>query len=189
MPPAPVVLEHATVDRPSPVGILPNARHERMAHGLALGKKKGTAYREAGFKENSASAAKLANAPHILARVRELQLLAVSLTTLSVEKVLGELEKLGFANMLDYIRIDPDGSPVLDFTHLTREQAAAIGEITTDEIVNSRDGTVTRRTKFKLLDKKGALVDLGRYLGMFVERKDIRVGGVMFHINKDDENL
>lgn len=189
MPPSPAVIDQPSLRDTLFGRILPNARHEKMAQGLAVGKKQGTAYREAGFKANSASAAKLANSEIIKKRVLELQQIAVSQTTLTIEKVLAEMEKIGFANMLDYIKIDAGGQPQLDFSALTREQAAAIGEITTDEIVNSRDGTVTRRTKFKLLDKKGTLVDLGRYLGMFIDRKDIRVGGVMFHINKDDSNL
>lgn len=169
--------------------ILDNVRWELMAQGLAQGKKQLAAYKAAGFAPNSKSATKLAAQPYIQERVRELMEVAVASTTLTVERVLGELEKLGFSNMLDFIKIDDDGQPVLDFTRLDREKAAAIAEITTDVITNPRDGSVTRRTKFKLFDKKTALVDLGRYLGMFVERKDIRVGGVMFHVNADDMAL
>lgn len=168
--------------------VLPEIRHERFAQLLASGKKQIRAYQDAGFSPNSRSAAKLAAKDHIQARIREIMGVALAETTLSIQKVTGELEKLAFANMLDYIKIDEDGSPSLDFTRLTREQAAAIGEITMDEITGPT-GIVTRRTKFKLLDKKGALVDLGKHLGMFVDRKDIRVGGVMFHVNSDDMNL
>jgi phage terminase small subunit len=166
--------------------ILENVRWERMAQGLAMGKKQGPAYTQAGFKHNSKSAAKLANHEVVVARVRELMELAVANTTLTIPKVLSELEKIAFANMMDYIKIDADGQPNLDFSTLDRDKAAAIGEIITDVITNPRTGEVTKRTKFKLLDKKGSLVDLGRHLGAWVDRKDIRVGGVVFHVTPED---
>jgi hypothetical protein len=37
-----------------------------------------------------------------------------------------------------------------------------------------------KRVKFKLHDKRAALVDLGRHLGMFQEGN--RAGGVSFHV-------
>lgn len=169
--------------------IVNNERWEKYANLLAQGKTQWKAYKEAGFKANARSAAKLADNEVIVARVRELQELAVSETTLTIKRILDELEKIGFANMLDYVRIDADGEPVLDFSSLDRAKAAAIGEITTDVITNPRTGEVTRRTKFKLLDKKGALIDLGKYLNMWVDRKDIRVGGVVLHMTPSDMAL
>jgi hypothetical protein len=46
---------------------------------------------------------------------------------------------------------------------------AAVQEITVEEYVNGRgeDARVVRRTKFKLHDKRAALVDLGRHVGLF----------------------
>jgi phage terminase small subunit len=169
--------------------VLLNVRHELVAQNLAKGMKNAAAYKAAGFKPNSKSAGKLCCAPHITARVAELMEIAVANTTLDATRVLGELEKIGFSNMLDFIRITDEGQPVLDFSTLTRDQAAAIAEITTDELTNPRTGEITKRTKFKLLDKKAALDSIGRHLGMFVERKDIRVGGVMFHVNASDDAL
>lgn len=169
--------------------ILDNNRWELMAQGLAQGKKQMAAYTAAGFKKNSKSAAKLANHEVIQGRVEELMQIAVANTGITIERIVTELGKIGFSNMLDFIKIDDDGQPCLNFTDLDREKAAAIGEITTDVITNPRDGSVTRRTKFKLLDKKTALVDLGRHLGMFKEVKDINVRGIMFHINADDAAL
>jgi len=39
--------------------------------------------------------------------------------------VIGELRKIGFANMLDYMKSTPKGDPYLDFSALTRDQGAA----------------------------------------------------------------
>jgi hypothetical protein len=44
---------------------------------------------------------------------------------LSAEKVLRDLSPIGFANMLDYVKTTDGGKAYVDFSHLTREQAAA----------------------------------------------------------------
>src|SRR5690242_10610123 len=49
-------------------------------------------------------------------------------TGITQERVLGELAKIGFANMQDYMRPGADGDPLLDFSALTRDQAAALQE-------------------------------------------------------------
>lgn len=88
------------------------------------------------------------------------------------ETVVAELAKIGFANMQDYMRVGLSGDPVLDFSRLTREQAAALAEVTVDAYTegHGEDARDVKRVKFKLSDKRAALVDLGRFLGMFKER-------------------
>lgn len=126
----------------------------------------------------------------------------------TADRVLGELALIGFSNMKDYIDFET-GEPRFDFSKLTREQAAAISEITVDTSVENIQRVETsvddkpqwrevpkdtpmediikmmqeddtpahivrrdevKKVKFKLHDKKGALVDLGRHLGLFTER-------------------
>ena len=89
----------------------------------------------------------------------------------TADDIAGELYKLGFANMADYIRVTPDGDPYIDLSELTRDQAAAVAEITVDEYVvgrgeNARD---VRKVKAKLADKRAALVDLAKLLGYYGE--------------------
>ena len=48
----------------------------------------------------------------------------------TAREVLEQLTKISFANIQDYVRIGPDGDPVLDFENLTRDQAAALQEVT-----------------------------------------------------------
>lgn len=88
------------------------------------------------------------------------------------ERVLAELGLIGFSNMSDYMRTGPDGDPYLDFSQLTREQAAALVEVTVEDFKDGRgeDARDVRRVKFKLADKRAALVDIGRHLGMFKDR-------------------
>ena len=86
--------------------------------------------------------------------------------------VLEELKRIGFANMLDYLRVGPGEEPAIDLSRLDRAQAAAIAELTVEGAAAGRGGEARepRRVKFKLHDKIAALVKLGQHLGMFKER-------------------
>lgn len=89
----------------------------------------------------------------------------------TAEKIVAELAKLGFSNMQDYVGVTLGGSPFVDLSAVDRDKWAAVGEITVDHI-NRRDGEemkLIERVKFKLADKRAALVDLGRHLGMFTD--------------------
>ncbi|MBY5465272.1 terminase small subunit [Rhizobium leguminosarum] len=90
------------------------------------------------------------------------------------ERIVDELAKIGFANMLDYMRAGPDGDPYLDFSGLTRDQAAALSEVTVEDFKDGRgeEARDVRRVKFKLHDKKGALVDLAKMLGFIIEKHE-----------------
>lgn len=90
------------------------------------------------------------------------------------KRIVEELAKIGFSNMQDYMRANSDGDPYLDFSDLTRDQAAALSEITVEDFKDGRgeDARDVRRVKFKLHDKKGALVDLAKMLGFVVEKHE-----------------
>ena len=75
--------------------------------------------------------------------------------------VVDELRKIGFANMADYMKPTPEGAPSLDFSDLTRDQTAALSQVTVES------GPAGKRVTFKLHDKLGALDKLGRHLGLF----------------------
>ena len=98
---------------------------------------------------------------------------AVSKLAIDKERVLTELAKLAFANMADYIEIGADGQPRLDLSALTRDQAAAIHEVVVETRTVERHlgpPVIITKTRFKLADKRGPLVDLGRHLGPFKDR-------------------
>lgn len=101
-------------------------------------------------------------------------------TEISVEKVLMELAKLGFANMQDYIRIQPNGDPSIDLSDLSPEQWAAVSEVVTETYMDGRgdEAREVKRIKIKLHDKLGALEKIAKHLGIF----DRHRGG-----NADDE--
>lgn len=108
-------------------------------------------------------------------RIEQLQLANLKRHEVTVDKIVKELSLLGFSNMLDYIRTTDDGDAYVNLSELTRDQAAAISEVTSEVYTEGggEDAKQVKRTKFKLSDKRSALVDLGKHLGMFVERKEI----------------
>lgn len=114
-------------------------------------------------------------------------------TKVTADKVVAELAKIGFANMADYMRAGANGDPYLDFSELTRDQAAALVEVTVEDFKDGRgeDARDVRRVKFKLADKRAALVDLGKHLGMFVERHEHtgKNGGPIETVDARERNL
>lgn len=89
-----------------------------------------------------------------------------------LDEVLIELARLAFSNMEDFTRRTPDGELVADFSKATREQMAAVQEITSEVYMegSGEDAERVKRTKFKLADKRGPLTDLCKHLGGFIER-------------------
>jgi phage terminase small subunit len=90
---------------------------------------------------------------------------------LSAERVLDELQKLAFANMQDFMRVTSSGEPYIDVSLLTRDQAAALQEFTVEDYTEGRgeDARDVKRVRIKIADKRAALVDLGKHLGIFAD--------------------
>lgn len=107
--------------------------------------------------------------PNIAAEVAKRQAAIAKSHGITVENIAKELAKIGFSNMQDFLAVTTDGDPHFDLSNLTRDQAAALGEVTVEDFKDGRgeDARDVRRIKFKLADKRAALVDLGKHLGMF----------------------
>lgn len=136
----------------------------------------------AGYSAKSArsKASQLLTKVNVQARVAELSKAKADTLGLTGEKVLRELMLMGFSNMLDYVTPQKDGYAYVDLSKLTREQAAAIQEITTESLVSDdpeaedEDGQkIVTKVKFKLADKRGSLELLGKYLKLFMERTEV----------------
>ena len=87
-------------------------------------------------------------------------------------KVVMEVERLAFSNILDYIDIDGAGQASVNLSRLTPETAAAIAEIETTERALP-NGTTVRRTKIKLVAKSDALDKLIRIHGLYQDRMNV----------------
>lgn len=96
---------------------------------------------------------------------------------ITADRVIQELAKIGFSNMLDYMQVNENGNSFdMDFSALSRDQAAAIQEITVDATGGGGgDGERRRveRTRFKLGDKRGSLELLGKHLKLFTDKTEV----------------
>ncbi|MDU4393264.1 MAG: terminase small subunit [Acinetobacter ursingii] len=128
----------------------------------------------AGYSEKTAAVIGAENLikPNIAKAIEEAQNKRSERTEITQDRVLQELAKIGFSNMLDYMTITEGGDLVHDFSALTRDQAAAISEVVVEEYAEGRDEDKreVKKIKFKLSDKRAALVDMGRHLGMFKDK-------------------
>lgn len=169
---------------------LTNHTWERMAQEMAKGKSQSAAYKIASGKENRSYATDLSRKPCIIARVTELiserdrversaTEKAAARLSITKERVLSELAKIGFSDVrravkwasnIEAVGKDKKGKEVLqafndvalvDSDKLDDDTAAAISEIS-----KGRDGAL----RVKLYDKRAALIDIGKELGMFIDR-------------------
>jgi phage terminase small subunit len=107
--------------------------------------------------------------PNIAAAIERAMAEHAERPELTADWVIDELRKIAAANLADYVSKTSDGDPYLDFSALTRDQSAALSEVTVEDFVDG--GRAARRVKFKLYDKRAALVDLGRHLGFFAMKQ------------------
>lgn len=95
-------------------------------------------------------------------------------TQVTADRVLKELAKLAFSNTEDYITVNEDGLASVDLSKLTRDQAAAITEITveTRKEYGSKeaDAATIEKVRFKLADKGINLERLGKHLKLFTDK-------------------
>jgi phage terminase small subunit len=191
---------------------LPNAKHERFAQGLAKGLTADQAYQDAGYKANRGNASTLKQKQNIQDRIAEILAQARVIEQKAIEKaseklgvtkerVLGELARIGFADIRKAIKWNgylvreednPDGGDVLviketrtnlvslvDSDELDDDTAAAIAEVS-----QNASGAV----KIKMYDKRAALVDLGKHLGMFKDDSN-KPADIHIHFDAPDRSL
>lgn len=172
---------------------LTNKRQEAFCQAFVKGEHAGNAvacyaavYKKDKNKTGTrASASKLNRKANICKRIAELSERAerienkateraIERLAISKESVLAELAKIGFSNMLDYIRVI-EGEAVVDLSALDRDKAAAIAEVVVETYMEGRGHEAERvkKIRFKLGDKRAALVDIGKHLGMFVDRVQV----------------
>ena len=170
---------------------LKNPQWEAFCRAFVRGATAGNgsaSYLAAGYRcgANAAgvAASRLLKNPNIVQRVSELQAqvsrIEVEATERALERhavtkeaVIGELAKIGFANMMDYVVINAAGDPVVDLSALDRDRAAAVAEVVVDTVPGRDDAPDVKRVRVRLHDKRAALVDLGKHLGLFVERRHV----------------
>lgn len=168
------------------MGALVNQRHERFAQSLAKGMTADAAYVAAGFKANPGNCIRLKGNESVQERVTELLSAGAKRAEITAEMVIRELARIGFSDIrravkwssniavaspdersLDEIMEDGPGEirhaisnqvELIDSDEIDDDTAAAIAEVSQSS---------TGALKIKFHDKRAALVDIGRHLGIF----------------------
>lgn len=156
------------------------ARQELFAREYVIDLNGSRAAIAAGYAESGAGveACRLLKKPKVQKFIQDLQSKRASKLEVTQAKIAEEFARVGFANMLDYVSVTENGEGRIDLSTLSRDQAAAIIEISEDSTGGSGDGErkLIIRTKIKLADKLKALESLGRHLGMFQD--NVKVTGL-----------
>lgn len=125
----------------------------------------------AGYSAHSAKqqATLMLARPRVKRALEDFQAGLASALEVTPKRVLGELARIAFANMDDYVVVQRDGSAYVDLSKCTRAQLAALSEITVDEYVEGKgaEARPVKRVKIKFHSKTQALEDLSKHLGLF----------------------
>lgn len=159
--------------------ILDNPKWERFAQLRAQGTTIDEAFVQAGYSRNRGNAARLNANESVVARVKELLGAHEERVSVTKSRVIEELARMGFANMVDYISTTSTGEAYVDLSRLTREQAAAITEITTETYMDGagEDAREVKKVKLKLADKRGALAEINKMMGWIIQRSEVGAPG------------
>lgn len=93
-------------------------------------------------------------------------------TEITADRVLRELGKIGFS---DIRKLFTPGGSLLPVSDMDEDVAACLSsiEITTRKVRGGSDDEVEDVSKVRLWDKRAALVDIGKHLGMFTEKVEL----------------
>ena len=111
---------------------------------------------------------------------------------ITVERIVREYGRIGFARITDFYDFSADGVTLKPSHGLTEDQLAAVMEVRSHKTVDA-EGRSTTRIELKLHRKSEALEALGRHLGMFNDKLEVRVqsqvedllGSVRAHMTPD----
>lgn len=154
---------------PGRIGPLENARHERFAQELAKGETADEAYRLAGFSSNRGNATRLKANERVQMRVEELLAGAAEKAEITTARVLSELGKIGFS---DIRKLFNESGSLKNLVDLDDDAAACLAsvEVTQRKVRGGDDDELETVSKVRMWDKRAALVDIGKHLGMFTEK-------------------
>ncbi|MFA5880551.1 MAG: terminase small subunit [Eubacteriales bacterium] len=160
-------------------------KQEKYAQGLFAGLSQREAYKQAYDAEKMTDksvdekACELAANVKVASRIEQLTNELKERNMVTVEKVLAELSHIALDDISNYLSFrtekvfvghDADGNPVSDYrTIVDIKDSDTIDTRGISEVSVGKDG----QFRFKLYGKDNALVNAGKHLGMFVEKKEI----------------
>lgn len=157
----------------------------------------------AGYSEKTAKeiGAENLTKPNIAAAIEAAMKNRAERTDITADRVLKELAKIGFADIRKAIKWhshlineedNPDGGDVAVIKTIVTNQVELVGSEDIDDDTAAAIAEISQNTsggiKLKLHDKRAALVDIGKHLGMFVERVE-HSGNVNLNVLQEDAEL
>jgi phage terminase small subunit len=125
--------------------------------------------------------------PYVYAAVQNALKKREDRTQITADRVLKELAKIGFADIRKAIRWDsaliteednPDGGDTAIIKRIVTNQVQLVSSEDIDDdtaaAISEISQNATGGVKLKLHDKKAALVDLGRHLGLFTDNVAVK---------------
>lgn len=142
---------------------------------------------EAGFEVGgrinaSKYATELRTMPHVAAYLDQWHLDRERRFTVSGDRIIEELAKIAFGGMQNMVRIQDDGSPVIDLAYAEEPELAAISEMTVDHYTDGigDDARPVKSVKIKSYSKLQALEMLGKLakFRLFANAAPVELGDV-----------
>ncbi len=131
----------------------------------------------AGYNANNADVQgpRLLGNVGIAAAIAEAQAERSRRTEITADNVLRELARIGFSDVMKHYALDESGRVVLTEEAPEGASAAVASMKRKVRTFTTKDGDSeeTVETEYKVWDKNTALVNIGKHLGMFVDRHEI----------------
>lgn len=174
-------------------------KQEKFVQGLFAGLSQREAYKQSydcqNMKDKSIDekACELAKNVKIMSRLTELQNELKERNMVTVERILAEYAKIGFADIKEFVEFktvktvvdtDDNGEPIVDYKMIVdAKDSSQVDGTLINEVSIGKDGTF----KFKLHDKLNALEKMGKTLGMFTDKVESK--NVNVNLNDDISNM
>lgn len=139
----------------------------------------------AGYSENTAYSIGQENLkkPEIASAIEAAMKIRSARTDITADRVLRELAKIGFADIRKAIKWhshlineedNPDGGDIAVIKTIVTNQVELVGSEDLDDETAAAISEISQNTsggiKLKMHDKRAALVDLGKHLGIFTDK-------------------
>lgn len=157
----------------------------------------------AGYSEDTAysQGQRLLKHVEIQKAVAAAQNLRAERTEITADRVLQELAKIGFSDIRKAVRWhsslvteedNPDGGDIAVIKRIVTNQVEIIASEDIDDETAAAIAEISQTTqgglKIKFHDKRAALVDIGKHIGMFVEKHE-HSGALTVNFSSDDAKL
>lgn len=137
---------------------------------------------DAGYSVRSASTigCLLLKKPNVQAEIERRRSISAEKSQITVDRVLAEYARVGFANMGDFMKWDEEtGTSLIPSKKLSEAQRAAVAKVKVTRRRNYDRGQLmdeTFETELRLHDKIKALDSIAKHLGMFESEEDVEKG-------------